>query len=531
MRKRTIALLGSLAMALTLFLPAGQAGHDPNGAHASDPANDTMSLLYSNSRNNYAREDPIHYKGTLDITDTSLNTSEENGEKFITFRVATNSRMPKPGADAFGPEGFETGVSSITVYFTWAMNQNQAGNAMTAPQPTGLVCGDAYTEQKLGGNTIARIDYNEHNDSGNFNGCRFSTQGPWHPTDGWNFTILLFVDADPSGKIAYTWSWGRYDAIEDITWTRPGSNHDRVECASLNPIAITCGEPTYGTGPGEVLHNTPATLNGANYYKDGTLRTNPGISAWPHGFANNVVQLKLPYLMRDDFANDNNGKADEMRNNTLMLSGDQVTGITTLIGGSVSVNIPPGECIAYGEILYGINPIFHDSDIVTRDECFSYSAGFTFTSDWAPGNPFVNTSAALPGVPGAWGNVCIGTSCQPNWGGRIINDGLGVNPYTPGLASPFCRYPVGLLFGLGSVPGGLTTRTVDDPLGGGSISVLGQGVGQYPAVPGATNPDGGDPGVTVSLAPLGSNNPCGHNRDPHATNWIYIGTGTAFTAR
>lgn len=537
MRKRLFAVLGALVIGLSLLVvPAAQAGHDPNGTHVTDPAGDLLSVVFSNTRNLYARESAELYNPALDITATSIQTSVENLERFITLSVTLNDTLPVPGADAAGPDGFAPGVTAMDFYFSWATDQNQLGNAMTAAQPTGLVCGDAYTQQKFQDGYIYRIDYNEHNDSGDIGGCRFATQGPWHPVDGWNFSVLMSIDTSAAGKVVYTWNWARYDAIEGINWTRPGIAHDRVECASLNPIVFTCQTPEYGTGPGQVLHNTPSTLNGANYNKDGTIRVG---TAWPGGFPANQAVFKVPYLMRDDFTDDDNGKADEMRNNTLMLEGDQITGFVTLLGAAVSVSIPPGGCVAYGALLYEITPIFDENEIVTKDECFSYSAGLTAVADWAPGNPFVNTTGTLPGAAGLWGEVCLGTSCQADWGGLIIGDGLG-NPlgsYYPGLASPFCRYPAGLAFGAGSVPGGLTTRTVDDPAGGGEIKLLKMGdnpplvTQPYDAVPGATNPDGdAQPGVTVNLAPLGGQTPCGHTRDSHSGNRIFVGTNTDFTA-
>ena len=522
MRKaRTLIVLAAMFAATMVLLPSS---HAASGASVADASNDAISRL-NNYRGAYEEDRP--YTPVLDLTSAGLSAAGG----IITLDASFAGNLPVPGADVTGPNGFPAGVSAITIDWAWAMDDSTGSTSTMAHRnQTGWVCGDKYTEETAAGNTIVRIDQNETD------ACRPTTDGPYHPSDGWNFQISLQAGDDGTGHVFYSWNFGRYDALEAITWTSPGSDNDLVECSDINPG--TAATPCAATGGNGVFPNaTPSTLNGARYnVNTGALAAG---TAWPGGLAPNQVRLTIPYKIRSDFSDNDNGTTlDDPFSYTAMAPGDVVTGFTTYVGGTVAIDIPP-EPLCYGALIPSSLTQDHNGPLpVNSSDCFSYSASNTFLADWAPGNPFVNRAAEISSGPAsaAVGGLCLNGACQPNWGGYIIGTGIPTSPlgsYTPGTNAPFCRYPAGLVAGAGAVPSGLTTRTLDDPLGGGTIKLAnGSLSAPYPAVP-HDGPDIGQadgPGVTVVFPGTGSDQKCGNQADPNSSNWILTGTGTGFIA-
>jgi hypothetical protein len=93
----------------------------------------------------------------------------------------------------------------------------------------------------------------------------------------------------------------------------------------------------------QVSATTPATLNGDRW----NIQNNPATltgPAWVSG--TKTVTLKVPYKIRSDFAENNNGENDEEYAETMMAPGDQISGFTISTQGSVQINVPPASLVS-----------------------------------------------------------------------------------------------------------------------------------------------------------------------------------------
>lgn len=579
MKKRHLALALTMAMALTTFLPSGHAANTTGAI--PDPAEDIISSVVANTTGNYrgfyGREPVSPASSIVDLTGIKMSAANDK----IKLEASFVDDWPLPGAPRLydhdgdtttavvpNPDALPEGTGTISIRWLWQTEQDQiGGNSMTRRQTQGRICSDKHDKRTANANPVTVKPVTVGEDQGvtttvveettigetttvkaeqHFNSyetCNPSTQGPYHPADGWAFALSVEVAYDESDRIFYEWAFNRLEEanpVFTIFWYTPGQDHDQGPCSWITPatsekaldLRAKC---VTGFGYNAESYDA-ATLNGVRYeavhndldgdgeFDDGEgEQVKIGTDLWASG-DRKTLTLEVPYTFRDDFSDDNNGIQDETRAYNLVTSGDEIAWVTANTYGEVEAVVPPNP-LPYGALIP--DEVYETGlleGLVNKEDTFQYGAGFLFTADWAPGNPFTAPGTDPgPELKPYVRELCIGGECEPDWGGYQISERplSGPSYFWNPLAATRCRYAYGLLFGLGSVPGSLTTQVVDDRLDGEKVILSVQDkdgnetFGTEEDVPAAPGPR--DERVETGL---GGDGDCGHTRNPAATNWL-----------